>query len=112
MEILRRTKKAMMRTMRGAKIIEKRRSQELMSSLGLKNTLNGLARVSGLQWHGHVLRRALYFEEASKKGRGQLKMTWKRQVEEYINQIGPKREGAIDRVKWCNGVYELLRNTR
>ena len=38
MAILRRTKKAIMRAMCGVKIIEKRRSQELMSLLGLKDT--------------------------------------------------------------------------
>ena len=46
-----RTKKAVIRAMCGAKSIEKR-SQELMSLLGLKETLNGLARTSGVQWHG------------------------------------------------------------
>ena len=51
-----RTEKAMMKAIRGVKIIEKR-SQELMSLLGLKNTLDGLARASGVQWYGHVLRR-------------------------------------------------------
>ena len=56
MEILRRTEKTMMRAMCGVKIIEKR-SQELMSLLGLKNTLDGLARASGAHWYGHVLRR-------------------------------------------------------
>ena len=49
MEILRRTEKAMMRAMCGVKIIEKRRSQELMSFLGLKDTLDGLARASGVR---------------------------------------------------------------
>ena len=44
-----RTEKAMMRAMCGVKIIEKRRSQELMSLLGLKDTLNGLARASGVR---------------------------------------------------------------
>ena len=39
-------------------------------------------------------------------------MTWKRQVEEHTNQIELKREDAIDRVKWRNGVYELSRSTR
>ena len=39
-------------------------------------------------------------------------MTWKRQVEEHINQIGLKRKDAIGRVKWRNGVYELSRSTR
>ena len=47
MAILRRTERAMMRAMCGIKIIEKRRSQELMNLLGLKDTLDGLARASG-----------------------------------------------------------------
>ena len=98
MAILRKTEKAMMRAMCGVKMIEKR-SQELMTLLGLKNTLDGLARASKVQWYGHalrrdngdVLRRALDFEVAERKGHGQLNMTWKRQVEEHINQIGLKR---------------------
>ena len=40
MAILRRIEKAMMRAMCGVKIIQKRRSQELMSLLGLKDTLD------------------------------------------------------------------------
>ena len=49
MVILSRTEKAMMRVMCGVKLIEKRRSQELVSSLGLKDTLDELARASGIQ---------------------------------------------------------------
>ena len=48
-----RTEKAMI----GVKIIEKRRSQELKSLLGLKNTSDGLVKASGVRWYGHVLRR-------------------------------------------------------
>ena len=59
MAILRRTKKAMMRPTCGVKIIEKRKSQELMSLLGLKDTLDELARVSGVRWYGHVLRKIM-----------------------------------------------------
>ena len=73
-----------------------------------------------MQWCGHVLRkdngdvlrRALDFEVAGRRGRGRPNMTWKRQVAEHIIQIGLKREDAIDRVKRRNGVYELLRSTR
>ena len=73
-----------MRAISGVKMIEKR-SQELMSLLGLKDTLNGLARACGVRWYGHVLRRdnsdalrrALDFEVAGKRGRGQPNMTWK-----------------------------------
>ena len=39
-------------------------------------------------------------------------MAWKRQVKEHTNQIGLKRENAIDRVKRRNGVYKLPRSTR
>ena len=109
-----------MRAMCGVKIIEKRRRQELMSLLGLKDTLDELARASGVRWYGHVLkrdngdvfRRALDFEVAGRRGRGRPNMTWKRQVEEHINQIQLKREDAIDKVKWRNGVYDLSRSTR
>ena len=48
MAILRRIEKAMMRAMCGVKLIERRRSQELMSLLGLKDTLDGLGRASGV----------------------------------------------------------------
>ena len=55
--ILRRTEKVMMRVMCEIKLIKKRRSQELMSLLGSKDTLDGPARASGVQWYGHVLKR-------------------------------------------------------
>ena len=91
-----------------------------MSLLGLKDTLDGLTRASGVRWYGHalrrgngdVLRRTLEFEVAGRRGRGLPNMAWKRQVEEHTNQIGLKRENAIDRVKWRNGAYELSRSTR
>ena len=78
MAVLKRSEKAMMRAMCGVKLIEKRRSQELMSLLGLKDTLDGLARASGVRWYGHVLRRdtdgvlrrALDFKVAAKRGVG------------------------------------------
>ena len=44
-----------MRAICGVKMIENR-SQELLSFLELKNTLNKLARASGVRWYGHVLR--------------------------------------------------------
>ena len=52
MAIWGRTEKAIMRAMCGVKLIEKRRSQELMCLLGLEDTLDGLARASGVQWYG------------------------------------------------------------
>ena len=83
-----------------------------MSLLSLKDTLDGLARASGVRWYGHVLRRdnddilrrVLDFEVAGKRRHGWPNMTWKKHVEEHINQIGLKRKDAIDRVKWHNSV--------
>ena len=76
--------------------------------------------MSGVRWYGHVLRRdngdflrrKLDLKVAEKIVREQPIITWKRQVEEHINQIGLKRKDAIDRVLWCNGAYELSRSTR
>ena len=36
----------------GVNVIEKRRSQELITLQGLKDTLDGLARASGVRWYG------------------------------------------------------------
>ena len=107
MTILKKTGKAMMRAMCGVKIIEKRKSKELMSLLGLKNTSDGLSRAIGVRRYEHVLRRdngdalrrELDFEVAGRRGRGRPNMTWKRQVEEHTDQIGLKREDGMDRVK-------------
>ena len=49
-----------------------------MSLLGLKDTLDGLTRASGVRWYEHdlrkddvdVLKRALDFEVAGRRGRG------------------------------------------
>ena len=76
----------MMRAMCGVKLIEKQRRQQPMSLLGLKHTLDGLARASGVRWYGHalirdngdVLRSALDFEVAERKRRGRLNMTLKK----------------------------------
>ena len=66
----------------------------------MKDTLDGLARASGMRWYGYVLRRhndqvlrrALDFEEIVKKGRGVPNMTWKKHVEEHNHKIRLKKE--------------------
>ena len=83
-----------------------------MCLLDLKDTLDGLVRASGVQWYGHVLRRAFDFEMAGRRGRGLLIMLWKRQVKEHTDQIGLKKKDAIDIVKWRNGIYKLSQNMR
>ena len=75
MAILRRTEKTM-RALCKVKMTEKRMSQELMSLLSLKDTLDGLAGQVEYDGYGHVLRRGngdvlrrpLDFEVAGKRG--------------------------------------------
>ena len=57
MEILRRTERAMVRIMCAAKLMEKKRKEELMEMLGLKETVVQMAKVNGERWYGHLLRR-------------------------------------------------------
>ena len=77
MAILRRPEKTITRAICGVKFIEKR-SQELRSHMGMKDTLDVLERASVVRRYGHVLRRdnnevlrrALNFEVVGKRRRG------------------------------------------
>ena len=82
-----------------------------MNFLGLKNTLDGLTRASGVRWHGHFLRRTLDFKVAGRRERGRPNITWKRQVDEHIDQI-LKKEASMDKTKWHDGINKLSRNMR
>ena len=77
MVILRRAERAMVRAMCGAKLIKKKRTEDLMEILGLKETVVKMAKANGMRWYGHVLRRddghvlrkALEFEVKGKRKR-------------------------------------------
>ena len=74
MAILRRTERAMC----GAKVMEKKRTEDLMEMLGLKETVVQMAKASGVRWYGyvlrrddgHILRKALEFEVRGKRKPG------------------------------------------
>ena len=55
--ILRRTERAMVRAMCSQKVVDRKTTEEQMDMLGLKETIDQLATVDGVQWYGHVLRR-------------------------------------------------------
>ena len=77
----------------------------------LKETTDRLAKVNGVRWYGHVLRRdddsvlrvALNLEVSGKRKRGRPKKTWKKQVEEET-EIGLKKEEALRQDKWRDRV--------
>ena len=83
MAFLRRTERAMMRAMCGAKVMEKKRTEDLMEMLRLKETVVQMAKANGVRWYGQVSRRddgnvlgkALEFEVKGKRKRGRPKKT-------------------------------------
>ena len=78
MAILRRTERAMVRAMCGAKLMEEKGTKDLMEMLGLKETVVQIAKANGVRWYRHVLRRddghvlekVLEFEVKSKRRQG------------------------------------------
>ena len=75
MAILRRTERAMIRTMCGVKLLDQRNSEELIDMLSIKESLDRMAKASSMRGYGHVLRKedenviakALNFEMSGSK---------------------------------------------
>ena len=49
MIILRRTERAMVRSMRGVKLVDRKNTEDLMKMLGLKETLDKMAQANGVR---------------------------------------------------------------
>ena len=113
--ILRRTERAMVKAMCGQKVVDRKTTEEQMDMLGLKETIDRLATANGVRWYGHVLKRdddsvlrvALDLEVSVKTKRGRPKKTWKKKLEEMTEKIGFKKEYALRRDKWRDGVRTI-----
>ena len=57
MAILRRTERAMVRSMCGVKLVDRKKMEDLMEMLGLKEILDRMATANGVRWYGRVIRR-------------------------------------------------------
>ena len=59
MAILRRTERVMVRSMSfvWSKLVDRKNMEELMTMLGLKETLDRMAKANEVRWYGHVFRR-------------------------------------------------------
>ena len=119
MAILRRTERAMVRSMCGVKLVDRKNTEELMEMLGLKKTLDRMAKANGVRWYGHVIRRddnilkkVMMMEINGQRKRGRPKMTWKGQVEESVKKVGLKIEEAADRTRWREGVRAIAEGMR
>ena len=101
MAILRRTERALVRSMSGVKLVDRKNMEELIEMLGLKATLDRMAKANGIRWYGRVIRRdddniLKMLEVNGKRKRERPKMTLRRQVEESVKEVGLKIEEAAD----------------
>ena len=112
MGILRRTERAVVRSMCGVKLVDRENMEELIKMLGLKEMLDRMAKANGVRWYGHVIRRddnnllkkAMMLEVNGKRKRERPKMTWRRQVEESVEKVGSK----IEEARWRDGVRAIV----
>ena len=103
-----RTERAMVRSMCGVKLVDRKKMEDLMEMYGLKETLDRTAKAKGVRWYGQVIRRdddsilkkAMTMEVNEKRKRGRPKLTWRRQVEESEKKVRLKVEEAGDRTRW------------
>ena len=99
----------------GAKLLEKKRTEDLMEMMVLKETVVQMAKENGVRWYGHVLRRddghvlrkVLEFEVKGKRKQGRPKKTWKVQVEKESKSVGLEKDDALNRSRWRVGVGEI-----
>ena len=57
MAILRRIERAMVKSMCGVKLVDRKNMEELMEMLGLKETLDRMAKANGVRSYGNAIRR-------------------------------------------------------
>ena len=89
-----------------------KRSTDLMFMMGLKETIDQLAKANSVCWHchvlrredGHVFRRALDFKAEGQRKKGRPKRTWKKQAEEESMKIGLRRKDALCHSMWSVGI--------
>ena len=91
-----------------AKLMEKKRTEDLMAMLGLKETVVQMAKVNEVRWYGHVLRRgdrhvlrkALEFEVKGKRKRGRPKKTGRYASGKESKSVGLEKEDGLNRAGW------------
>ena len=57
MAILKRTEREMVSSMCGIKLVDRKNMEELMETMGLKETLKRMAMATGVRWYGRVIKR-------------------------------------------------------
>ena len=99
---MRRPEKAMIRSICGVRLREKRQSDELRRMIGLNEDIVVIINKSRLRYYGHVKRRAemcgiivLDLEVEGERPRGRSNMSWKVQLERDIKANGIGRRKVV-----------------
>ena len=106
--ILLRAERRMIRMMCGVKLLDKRRSEDLRSMMGIKFDIVDIIRKSRLRWFGHVMRRekgvgirkVLEIDIEGKVDRGRPKLMWNDIVKKDMKQYKIDGNDCLDRKKW------------
>ena len=85
--------------------MDRRNDEELMKILDLKETFDKMAKVNGVLWYehvvrkddGNVLKKALMLEVNGQRNRERLKQIWRRQLEKNANKIRLEVDEAANR---------------
>ena len=113
MGILQRTEGAKVRSMCGVKLMDKKSTKDLMQMIGLRQTMDQLARAKGVRCYGHVLRkdkknymrRALYLKVKWTRKRGRPMKTWLKTAIEQSRKLGWTK---VIRITVHDGDYGLM----
>jgi hypothetical protein len=111
---LERTERTMVRWMCGVTMKDRKRSQDLLDCLNITGVAECVRR-GRLRWFGHVERkrarnnrdwvsrcRELLVEGV--RGRGRGRKSWMECVEEDMGRLHLRREDALDKTTWRNGI--------
>ena len=102
-----------MRARCGQKVVNRKTSEEA-DMLGWKEAIDRLATADKVERCVHVLRRnddsvlRVALVTGNRK-RGRPKKIWKKQMEEETVKIGLKKEDALNRAKWRDGLRAIAK---
>ena len=113
--ILRKNERIIVRATWGQKVDDRKTNEEQIGMLGLRETIDRLATANGVRWYRHVLRRdddsvlrvALDLEVSGKRKRGRPRRPRRSKLEEETEKIDLKKEDALNRAKWRDGVQAI-----
>ena len=88
----------------GQKVVDRKTTEEQINMLGLKETIDRLATANGVRWYGHVLRRD---DNSVLRFALNLEVSGEEDLEEETEKIGLKKEDALRRDKWRDGVRAI-----